>query len=97
MNPLFIFAVLVVVAGAGGYGGWRVAMDHRDALELAEAQGKAQALEATAKEIAKIDVRNVTIRQQGETIIKEKPIYQECKNTPEMMGVINKALTGGAP
>lgn len=96
MNPLLIFAVLVVAASAGAFGGWKVANGHRDALELAQAQGKAEALEATAKEIAKIDVRQVTINKKVETEVREKPVYVECKNTPEMMQVINDALKGSA-
>lgn len=93
MNPWPLLAAVIFFA-IGAFGGWRAANDHRDALDLAEAQGKALALEATAQQISKIDVRNVTIRQQAETIIKEKTVYAECKNTPEMVKVINSALEG---
>lgn len=96
MNPWpLIFAALVFAAGA--FGGWKVANDHRDALELAEAQGKAAALEATAIQIAKIDVRSTTIKQTLETQIREVPVYTnpDCKNTPDVMGTINEALKGG--
>lgn len=94
-----ILAILLVAVGlfaAGGSIGWKAAQNSRDAQELAEGKAMAESLQAAASAIAKIEVRNVTIRQQGETIIREKPVYQDCKNTPEMMGVLNQALSGGA-
>ena len=94
MNPWpLLLAVLLLASGAAG--GWWVNDNHRDALELREAQGKAQALTATAREIAKIEVKNTTIRQTLETQVKEIPVYRDCKNTPEVMGTINEALRGG--
>lgn len=96
MNPLIYVLIAAALVGGGGFVGWRAAMDHRDAIDLAEFKGKADALTATAVEIAKIDVRNVTIRQKVETQIKEIPVYRDCKNTPEVMGSINEALKGGA-
>lgn len=96
MNPLvYLFAALALFL-AGATGGWKACADHRDALDLAEVKGKVDALNATADAIAKIDVKQVTIRQQAETIIKERTVYQECKNTPEMMKVLNEAAKGGA-
>lgn len=95
MNPLVYVVAVVLIAAAGAAGGWKVANDHRDALELAEAKGKADALTATAHEIAKIDVRNVTIKQTLETQTREVPVYRDCKNTPEVMKTINEALSGG--
>lgn len=95
MNPLVYAVVAALIATAGAAVGWRIAMDHRDALELAEAQGKAAALDATAREIAKIEVKNTTIRQTLETQTREVPVYRDCKNTPEVMTTINEALSGG--
>jgi len=96
MNPLVYAVVMAVLVGIGAAGGWKVANDHRDALELAEAKGKSDALTATAHEIAKIDVRNVTIKQTLETQTREVPVYRDCKNTPDVMKTINEALSGGA-
>lgn len=96
MNPLIYLVIVITLVAGGGVAGWRAAMDHRDAIDLAEFKGKADALDATAREIAKIDVRNVTIRQKVETQIKEIPVYRDCKNTPEVMTSINEALKGGA-
>lgn len=96
MNPLvYVIAIVVLVAG-GAAGGWKAANDHRDALELAESKGKYDALTATASAIAKIDVRNVTIKQTLETQTREVPVYRDCKNTEVVMKTINEALSGGA-
>lgn len=96
MNPLvYLFAALALFL-AGATGGWKACADHRDALNLAEFKGRADALDATAREIAKLDIKQVTIKQTAETIIKERTVYQECKNTPEMMKVLNEAAKGGA-
>lgn len=95
MNPLPI--LLAVLLAAGGFAaGWKAQSDHRDALELAEAQGKAAALEATARELAKLDIKQVTIRQRAETITRENTVYAECKNPPEMVELINQAAKGDA-
>ena len=95
-----VIAILLLAIGlfaAGGSVGWKAAQNSRDAQDLAEGKAKAESLQAAASAIAKIDVRNVTIRRQAETIVREKTVYAECKNSPEMMGVINKALSGAAP
>lgn len=92
MNPLAYVVAIIVLVAIGAAGGWKAANDHRDALELAEAKGKSDALTATAQEIAKIDVKNVTIKQKVETQIRTVPVYQDCRNTPEVMTTINEAL-----
>ena len=95
INPLPALIVVILMA-ASGFGGWRAAMDHRDALELERKQGWADALDATAREIAKVKVINKTINTQADTIIKEKTILQECKNPNEMVDLINRAAKGVA-
>ena len=56
--------------------------------------GVKAAQKATAEEIGKIEVRNVTIRQETEREIVEKPVYRDCQHTDEFMSVINEAVTG---
>ena len=51
---------------------------------------------AAASEIAKIEVKNVTIRQKAETITREVPVYTDCKHDPAGLQLVNEALTGGA-
>lgn len=98
MNPLIYLLIVIALVAGGGAAGWRAAMDHRDAIDLAEFKGKSDALEATAAEIAKIEVRNTTINRKVETLTREIPVYtsKECHNTPEVMTEINSALKGGS-
>lgn len=46
---------------------------------------------AAAEEIAKISVTHTTIRQQAETVIREKPIYRDCVNDPGVVGLLDAA------
>jgi hypothetical protein len=52
------------------------------------------AMQAAAEAISKIEVRNVTIRQQAETLTREVPVYRDCRNTDDGLRLINEALTG---
>lgn len=98
-SPYLIIATLLAIGGAGAGGFW-FGIDWQQKRyaeeELARKSGWADALDATAKELAKLKVVNQTINRQAETIIKEKTVYTECKNTPEMIQTINGALKGGA-
>jgi hypothetical protein len=86
------YLLAVILFAAGGFGGWRAAMDHRDALELADARGRADALEAVAVELSKIKVVQKTNNITLEREIVEKRIYQDCKHSPEALKALNSAL-----
>jgi hypothetical protein len=94
MSPWPILLAVVLFA-AGGFGGWKAAMDHRDALELADARGRADALEAVAVELSKIKItqRNVTNILEKEVRVEKQ--YQECKHSPEALNALNSALVPG--
>lgn len=96
MNPLIYVIAAIALLAVGGASGWKACSDHRDALDLAQVQAKQDALTAAAAEIAKIDVKNVTIKRTVETQIRDVPVYRDCKNTPDVMKTINEALSGGA-
>ncbi len=85
----------VVIAAGSGFAGWRAAMDHRDALELADARGRADALEAVAVELSKIKVIQKNTTQILEKEVREKTIYAECKHSPEALKALNSALVPG--
>jgi hypothetical protein len=51
------------------------------------------AIEAAAQEIAKIEVKHVTIRQNLQKEIVKEPVYLECKHTPDGLRYLNQALT----
>ncbi len=49
---------------------------------------------STAEAIAKIKVRNTTIRQEVEREIQTDVRYIECRHTPSVYDGLNEALTG---
>ena len=75
-----------------------------DGADLAEGQqAREERIAATAydaaqrgaaKAIAGIEVKNVTIKQKMETEIREKPVYIDCRHTPDDLRLVNAALTG---
>lgn len=97
MNPLVAFVAVTLIAAAGAVGGWRAAMDHRDALELAEVKGKVDALTATAEAIAKVKIVQQTITKQAETVVREHTVYRDCKLEPTAKALLNAAAKGEAP
>lgn len=94
MNPWPIILAVILFA-AGGFGGWRAAMDHRDALELADARGKEEALQAVAEQLAKVKIIQRTTTNILEKEVKEKLVYSECKHSPEALKALNSALVPG--
>ncbi len=92
-----LVGLLLLALATGAYGGWKVANDHRDALELKLRQGKDEALAAAAEAIADIDVQNVTVNRTLETKVKEHVVYADCQNAPDVVDTLNRALSGAAP
>ena len=96
MNPYIIIAALVIVAGSyvkGRYDGNEMCEASVLREERIAAQARDEALRVTAKAIADIEVKNVTIKQTLEREIREKPVYLSCVHTPDGMRLINAALT----
>ena len=74
----------VIAVGTAGVQGYRMG---RDSVIASQAQAEAVRLEtlhlaqmAAAEEIAKIQIRHTTIRQTAEQVIREIPVYRECRN-----------------
>lgn len=57
---------------------------------------RAAAIAGAAEEIAKIQIRHNTIKQELEKQIVEKPVYRDCVVDERGMQLINSALTAGA-
>lgn len=101
MNPYLILAgsLAFCVAVGGSYVKGRadgkaieeaaVAREERIATASREA-----AMKAAAEAIAGIEVKNVTIRQTLEKEIHEKPVYRDCRHSPDGLRSINDALSG---
>ena len=74
----------VIAVGTAGVQGYRMG---RDSVIASQATAEAVRLEtlhlaqmAAAEEIAKIQIRHTTIRQTAEQVIREIPVYRECRN-----------------
>lgn len=102
-NSLFPWAIVVLVAASGTslYGGYRWGHGAAEDQQLA-AVARDQALfgkvqESVAQAIAGMTVKNVTVRQEVQREIVEKPVYRDCRHDARVMQLINAALTGSVP
>lgn len=91
-------AITTLAALVGGYyvgrsDGRALEAAHQLSLEqLAEQTGRKTAI-AAATAIAGIDIKQVTIRQEVQREVIEKPVYRECLHTPDGLRLVNAALT----
>ena len=95
LNPYVILGFVAVVIGAyglGRYDGVTIERESHQAQLIAAQKATDAALDVTAKAIASIRVKNTTIRQQAETIIRENTTYAECRHTPDGLQSVNQAL-----
>lgn len=101
MNPTLIL-VVVVLWGASVTGsffcGQGIGKDgeiaRQASIDKAIIETRTAALEGAADAIAKIKVTNTTIRGRTDTIIRNDPVYVECKHSADGLRNINEALTG---
>ncbi|MEO8153547.1 MAG: hypothetical protein ABI605_10795 [Rhizobacter sp.] len=94
-------AVLAVAAwSASCWKAYELGRDHELATQAREDNAAAQtrlvASTAAAEAISKIEVRHVTIRQQADTVIREVPVYLDCRHDARVLRDINEARTGRA-
>lgn len=100
INPWVVVAWLVSLAIASGGAYW-YAWDARsdkcelDGLRIDKAATAARdaAIDAASKAIAGIDIKHTTINRKVEREVIEKPVYKECRHTPEMFETIKEAMT----
>lgn len=101
MNPYAYIAALVMAGAATVAAFFYGQQVGRDAL-TAENARVSEAIDDTRKKaelgaadaIAKIKVRNTTIRNATETIVRDNPVYRDCAHDPAGLQLINEALTG---
>lgn len=88
-----------LIVAAAFFGGWQVNQWRNDAGDLkaveAAEKGAAAATVAAVDAIKGIEIKYVTIKQQGETVTREVPVYRECMHDPRGMQLVNEALEGG--
>ena len=89
---LGIILALCLVAGAGGFVGNRLKQAEWDRSIIATKEAQDKALDAAAKAIAQIDVKQQTIVQRVTHETVEKPVYRDCVNDPGVMRDINAAI-----
>ena len=70
--------------------------DQSEALDLAR-KVREEAQRGAADAIAKIEIKNTTIRQTMEREIHEKPVYRDCRHDAGSLQRINAAITGREP
>ena len=69
---------------------------HLEAAAVVEAARDAM-IQAAAESIQKIEVRHQTIRQEVQREVIEKPVFRECRNTPDSFRLLNDALQNRQP
>ena len=93
MNQIFVIALCVSVA-LSFVGGWKANSWKHDADRLLEVEAQQKALISIAEEIAKIDVKNVTIKQKVVEHVIENTVYRDCKHSDVGLQLVNEAITG---
>lgn len=99
MNPYITILVACSLVGAyvfGRHDGATMEQAKQQAAILAENEVQQRVDDAIAAGIAKLEVKNVTIRQTLQREIKEVPVYRDCKHSPTGLQSINDALAGSS-
>lgn len=98
-NPYLLAGALFAIMGAYVYGHHAGAVAERGTSarqELLIARAAQAAQESAAREIRSIVVKNTTIRQKVEEKIREVPVYADCRHDPNVLRLLNDALTGAS-
>ena len=88
---------MLVVSGlcAGSY---KAGRDHKENEMRAQIQRETEIIAGiqltVADQISKIEVKHVTVRQQLETQILEKPVYRDCVADDRVFELTNSAIVG---
>ncbi len=94
MSQIQILLVAAALAFfSGSVAGWKINTWKHDSERVAAKEAAELTIKATAKELAKLEVKHVTIRQTLEKEIHEKTIYRDCKHTDDGLRVLNSALS----
>ena len=90
---------IVVLAGAYAWGrsdGRALEQAAQSRETLAAVRTFEDMQRAIAGELAKIEIRNTTIRAVVEREIHEVPVYRDCKHSDSGLRAVNAALSNGA-
>lgn len=92
MNIQALLIAIGISLAVGFSSGWKVNSWKYAAEREVAAETFTEAMEQAAKELARIEVKNVTIKQELQTKVIERTVYRDCKHEPDSMLLINKAL-----
>lgn len=99
--PWLLLGVVALVGVSGATGYWQGGRHRADAIYAQQARdaattekAQAEALQAAADRIVKLDVKNKTIHAKTEVITREVPVYGDCRHSPDGLRNVNEALTG---
>lgn len=100
MNAWLILIAVLAAAGSGVLG-FNLGQDAETARSAREErlvqQATYAAATASAQAISAIRVTNTTIHQELQREIREKPVYLDCRHSPDGLRAVNAALVGARP
>jgi len=103
MNPWALLGILLAVGALTGGAYWQGRRDgenseiaSRQRVEDVRTAATEAAASAVAAGIARIEVKNTTIRQTLEREVRENTVYRDCRSGPGPVGLLN-ATEGIAP
>lgn len=101
MNPYALLAAGLLFAGIVAGSSWKAyelgqasIIASQAEAEKARQETRDLAMQSAASAIAAIEVKNVTVRQQLEREIVEKPVFRECAADDRVFDLVNEAITG---
>lgn len=87
-------AAFFVGGGLGTWAGIRWEAGSRALKDQEIAKIVEKVADKNAEQIALIKPKNQTIVQKAETVVRETPVYRECRHDAAGLRLINEALTG---
>ena len=85
---------LVISLGVGYRHGLEVKQGEWDASNVAESEAQDKALQAAAREIAKLDISSQIVKERVIRETVDRPVYRECVHSSRMLDNINAAIEG---
>jgi hypothetical protein len=96
-NPWLLLAAVLALGASHTFAYVKGGISRENSI-LAEQKRQdelvAKVQQSTAQAIAAIEVKHVTVRQQLETEIREKPVYRDCTADDRVLELVNQAITG---
>jgi len=91
-------AVACIIAAAGGVKlGLTLKQGEWDAAKVASSETMQAAQAGAAEAIAKLEVKNVTIRQAVQREVVTKEVFRDCRSGPIALGLLNSAAGASSP